>query len=253
MNIYSYKNLELNGRLGNQLWQIASTAGIAKSKGGIPAFSPKWEYRKYFNVPDSLFRQVPHNSIDGGTAYLQELHYFSNIEDEVKKWYTPSDISKQHIEKFYSQFLNESTKAAVHVRRGDYLKYPKHFPLPSKNYYLKAIEDIKNKDPEVEIFIFSDDPRWAKKEFPEHNVIIGHPRPVEVKDRKGEPLDQYDLFCMNLCDYHVISNSTFSWWGAYLAKSKQVIYPSVWFGPELNTIPWRLMIPEEWIELNANH
>lgn len=264
--VYTYDYLELNGRLGNQLFQIAATEGIARANGGIAWFKPHWEYRPYFRVPDSAFTRPndwqdhrKYEVIDGGTQYFQELHYFQHIEETIKEWFLPSvrSIELMLSDYNYSKFLTLSGKptCSIHVRRGDYLYYPEHFPIPTVDYYKRAIDKVLGWEPDTKFYVFSDDIEWCHKNFgdPCMTYIDGVARPVEVADRvrAGEPRDFLDMFAMSMCKHHIMANSTFSWWGAYLSDDPKVIYPGRWFGthPAVRDIPWRKMIPKTWEEV----
>lgn len=259
MNYFTYKKLELNGRLGNQLWQIASTIGMAHDASGIPLFNSRWEYRKYFRLPEDMFGFIhPAKGVnvhDGGTNYLQECHYWWKYYDEILDYFKPSPEATANMKRKYPVFFEEDRhRTSIHVRRGDYLKYPRHFPLPTARYYNNAMDLIRLENPDTQFIVFSDDIPWCKANFPSDIVFIdGISRPVEVNQRRGEPEDQYDMFLQARCDRHIIANSTFSWWGAVLGKDTRTIYPSVWYGPELSRIPWRRMIPDnqEWIAVEC--
>lgn len=253
----TYEWLWRNGRLGNQLWQIASTAGVAAANvDAVPRF-PKWEYQPYFNVPEEFFVDaLPAERLDLGTDYLQDLRHIRHIEDQVRDWFEPSDQVEGEIARRHPWFFDFGHFTAVHIRRGDYVGLPNHFPAPTLGYYSTAAKLILEEVPDTTFVVFSDDPDWCEENLKSatfhdapFRVIHGTPRPVEMVDRKGEPEDQYDLFLMTLCDKHIISNSTFSWWGAFLSWNKQVIYPSVWFGPALNWQP--CPAPDTWIRLDS--
>lgn len=253
MNVYTYDYLEKNGRLGNQLWQISACAarGLAREEDLSPwriSIRPDWEYRKFFSVPDQHFEPLEpgDNQIDGETEYFQELKYVLPVEQTVREWFAPSELSKDFLWKHYSWASAADHRTAVHVRRGDYLNHPKHFPLPSVNYYLDCVEEIREKNPDTQVLVFSDDLDWCRGNFPaDWWFVDGVPRPVELVDRyQSDPQDQWDLFLQTMCQEHVISNSTFSWWGAFLSDNRRPYYPSVWFGPATG---WqKCPAPEGW-------
>ena len=258
---HTYKYLENNGRLGNQLWQIAATIRLAKIANDDVAIRPDWEYRKFFSVPDEFFGNPPANSTDGDTLYYQELRHIEGVEAYSREIFRPSPEAFNNFvkEPMYEELLDfdltGTPTCSIHVRRGDYVGLPQHFPLPTQLYYQRAIADVLDEDPETQFFVFSDDIEWCKHNFPSERMhyIDGVPRPVEVVDRKiaGEPKDYLDLIAMSICNRHIIANSTFSWWGAWLSGDNRVIYPSVWYGshPGVQGIPWRNMIPESWEEV----
>jgi hypothetical protein len=109
--------------------------------------------------------------------------------------------------------------------------------------------------------VFSDDDSWTENgELYEafHDRVIfpraGVPRPENRVERlrAGPPTDQFDLFLMMLCNRHIIANSTFSWWAAYLSNDEAPIFPSRWFGPAYADVPWRAMFDQRWIEVDAS-
>ena len=104
---------------------------------------------------------------------------------------------------------------ALHIRRTDYITNPNHTCL-SMDYYKKALSYFKD-DP---VLIFSDEPNWCK----EHELFEDDRFMISDSD------DQYiDLCLMSMCKGHIIANSSFSWWGAWLADSDKVIAPKGWF------------------------
>ena len=86
----TYRQLGRNGQLGNQLWQIASTAGIAHREGDVAGF-PFWRYRRYFSVPEAMFpdlSSIP--SRDLGLDYLQNVENFKGIEGAIRAYFSPA-------------------------------------------------------------------------------------------------------------------------------------------------------------------
>ena len=264
---YTYDNLGYNGRLGNMLWQIAATIGRAHNAGGVARFNPNWEYRQFFSVPDEFFESIDCSMerVDGETDYFQELSYWKDIDRLIRMYFTPSDKALAHLSTLFAPYDDGKQNVSVHVRRGDYVNLPGHFPLPTQRYFHSAVsmvEDdldgysfLKHGCADARWLVFSDDPDWCRANLEYlglvgRDVLImqGTPRPVEVVDRVGEPEDQWDMFLMSLCDHHIISNSTFSWWGAWLAMPfARPIYPSKWFGSKVpNWERWGLGLPADW-------
>jgi hypothetical protein len=103
-------------------------------------------------------------------------------------------------------------------------------------YYNKSIEHLKDI---TDLFIvFSDDIEWCKNNIKSENIIY-------IQDEK----DYIEIYLMSLCDNNIISNSSFSWWGAWLNRNenKIVIGPKIWFGSEIqhNTSD---ILPEKWVK-----
>lgn len=130
---------------------------------------------------------------------------------------------------------------SIHVRRGDYVGSNLHLVLPL-SYYEAAIARVARVAREARYYIFSDDIPWCR----EHLVFPG---PVTFLDHNGPDGDYEDLRLMSLCKHHIIANSSFSWWGAWLAEHEDqiVIAPRQWLEDSTRTAEDR--IPERWEQL----
>jgi hypothetical protein len=131
------------------------------------------------------------------------------------------------------------------VRMTDYLTDPvtqkKHGTCDSE-YYKRALEYITEKVSNPHFYVFSDDMQWTKQ-----NLDI--PQPVCYVDQNSPNMGHVDMYLMSLCRHHIIANSTFSWWGAWLNKNpdKIVIAPKKWFAAaEYNSDD---LIPSSWIRI----
>jgi hypothetical protein len=123
----------------------------------------------------------------------------------------------------------------IHIRRGDYLRFPDHHPILPIEYYKTAIDYFKADN----VFVFSDDIDWCKSNIIGDNIIY-------IENEK----DYIEMYLMSLCENNIISNSSFSWWGAWLNenKNKKVIGPKLWFGNAIQFISDDI-IPEGWIKI----
>jgi hypothetical protein len=151
-------------------------------------------------------------------GYFQSEKYFKHIETEIRKtfFFDPETI------KVCSEFLNTIPQViSLHIRRGDYLNLQDFHPTPSIEYYEKAL----NKLPDVPVIIFSDDIDWVSKQqlFDSNRFYISESNTAD-----------FDMCLMSMCNYHIIANSSFSWWGSWLAQSEHTIAPKNWFGPSLS-------------------
>lgn len=238
----TFAQLGKYGRLGNALFQIAATIGYSK-KYNDPFIFPKWSYQDKFSLPQDkfidfsllsynneynelryLYDEMPFKKNCNLMGYFQSTKYFSHCEEDIRKYFSFNNSN----EKF-------ENICAIHVRHGDYIRYPKHHPIQKIDYYKKAI-NIMNCDKYI---IFSDDIRWCRNNFIGDNYFINNSKSAEE-----------DLRLMSLCNHFIIANSSFSWWGAWLSKyeNKKVIAPINWFGPALNkTNPITDLIPNDWI------
>ena len=122
---------------------------------------------------------------------------------------------------------------ALHIRRTDYLTDNNHTTL-GLDYYEQALSEFEDDRP---VIVFSDEPSWCEEQelFSDDRFMIS-----ESDD------NAIDMCLMSLCSGHIIANSSFSWWGAWLANSKQVIAPTKWFGPGNEGKSTQDLIPARW-------
>lgn len=256
---------ELGGFRGNQLFEVAATVGIAHAIGARPALPARWSYRPYFNCPDEWFRPARGRSMEAwrwegldymderARLYLQDPALFRDVADLIRDAFQPSERAAAEHLGWNPRWDNA---IAVHVRRGDLLTQTPGFQpaltVDAPDYYRTALDVI---DPmgAMPVVVFSDDPAWC-----DANQSETFGRPVEIEwhgeprshiprqYRSQKPMDWVDLILMSQFDRLVMSNSTFAVWAAYLGGAgQQVLHPSIWFGPMLDHVDWRLMIPSQ--------
>ena len=139
-----------------------------------------------------------------------------------------------------SDYLVGERPISIHIRRGDYTLYPDHHPTCDISYYKKSLEDICKKSISFSsIIVFSDDKKWCKE-----NLINHIDFPFIIPDVDNPYVE---LYMMTQCKYHIIANSSFSWWGAWLSNTNQVIAPAKWFGDELDIHNWSDLYCKNWI------
>jgi hypothetical protein len=243
-----FRELGEKGQLGNQLWQIASTLGMAASQGADARF-PEWPYRDKFSVPNRYFQDAP---LDGQDAWalaehippefqhcLQDFGLWKRIAPLVRRYFAPSPTCRAEMESKFSDILALQGKIAMHVRRGDYLKWPTRFPVATEAYYRDALTRL----PKGNVLVFSDDIPWCREN-------LSWADPVLYVDGNR---DYEDLFLISRCERHVMANSSFSWWGAFLSVDRHPIYPVRWYGSTLHglRIDPTLMWIKGWIGIDA--
>lgn len=262
----THKSIGHSGKLGNQMFQYSALKSIAlknnyefflpsnnlqtKFDGCFDLTNDKWIEFKLdlldgFNITCPLlnislqhvyheqdFKFIPEVfSISDNTAiegYFQSYKYFKEFEQEILKDFTFNSFILNKCIKKISEYNNS---VSIHVRRGDYVKHPGYWTV-TPEYIQETLNYFT--DQEYTFLIFSDDIDWCKQVFPEGVVFI-------------EGNSQFEDLClMSLCDHNIISNSTFSWWGAYLNKNKnkKIIAPSNWFIPSK---PLTDLYPNNWI------
>lgn len=192
---------------------------------------------KKFSFDASILSLGDNIYLDG---YWQSEKYFINIQDIIRREFqikTPPDPNNDSMIKR----IETTDAVAVHIRRGDYVSNSKTNSIhgsASLEYYTKAAKIMMDATNAPTFFIFSDDPQWVKE-----NLRL--PSSIIYADHNGPEKNYEDLWLMSLCKHHIIANSTFSWWGAWLAKNEnqKVIAPLKWFNNDTDT---RDLIPSRW-------
>jgi hypothetical protein len=154
-------------------------------------------------------------------GYWQFEAYFAGHQAEIRQAFTFPSLSADS--QRLAETIRRESSVSVHVRRGDYLTEGRLGFLDA-SYFRRAVDAVIARDGDVRPFVFSDDPGWCREHlgFLDGTTIVERQLPVE---RAWE-----DMCLMSLCDHHVISNSTFGWWGAWLdsSPSKVVVAPKRW-------------------------
>lgn len=160
-------------------------------------------------------------------GYWQSPAYFEHVARQIRHELTPETEPGGRVERLLERLADETT-IAVHVRRGDYAtvsSVASFHGLQDVAYYRRAVETIAIEvGGRITAVVVSDDPQWAERDL-KLDVPVVH---AEAES----PLSQHEtLALMSRCHHHVIANSSFSWWGAWLAQhaSQRVIYPERWF------------------------
>lgn len=216
---------------------------------------------KLFVLLGSRFSRCPLRRVkESGFAYCPEL---SGLPDNVylDGYWQSERYFKENAEliRHDLQFSNAPAAAdrevereiqagdsiAVHVRRGDFVSdstISAVHGVCSRDYYYRAITLIANKLRNPRLFVFSDDPTWVKENLRTglHAVYVTH---------NTENTAVQDFRLMSLCDHQVISNSTFSWWAAWLNANpaKTVVAPARWFAS--GKFDTRDLLPADWVKL----
>jgi hypothetical protein len=214
-------------RILHKYYQGRATSGFRYIRQQGTAFD-----RTVMGLPDNV-------CLDG---FWQSEKYFLDIRALLKEEFTLRDPLDDESLRLAEKILN-CPAVSLHIRRGDYLTNPhaaRHHGTCDMDYYARAVQFITKRIPAAHLFIFSDDPQWT-----EANVRFDLPTTfVSRTDAAG---DGRDLILLTLCRHHIIANSSFSWWGAWLSdnQGKTVIAPARWFtDPARDTAD---IIPEGWL------
>lgn len=177
-------------------------------------------------------------------GYFQSARYFDDhlatLQQDLRIITPPSTENAEWLDRIAA----DEGSVSVHLRRGDYVSAPKGGATHGtcdEFYYRRALAQIAARTGIAPTaYVFSDDPAWAREHLslgPE-TVVIGH----------NGPLQHYeDLRLMSACRHHVIANSTFSWWGAWLdhRPTATVVAPARWFASDGLANPD--ILPDGWL------
>ncbi|MDO4163123.1 MAG: alpha-1,2-fucosyltransferase [Bacteroides sp.] len=160
-------------------------------------------------------------------GFYQSERFFADMKEEVRKAFTFDlrNANEQSL-RMMQRMDADANAVSLHVRRGDYLQ-PQHWATTGSvcglPYYRNAIAEMNKRVARPAYYVFSDDMAWVKENLPLENAVY-------IDWNKGEESWQ-DMMLMSHCKHHIICNSTFSWWGAWLNPSadKIVLVPTRWF------------------------
>jgi len=203
-------------------------------------------------LPMTLLREqghgVNHKVLSAsGNCYLsgfwQSEAYFADVRTQLLTELTPIATPGPEDLAMINR-MQEGTPISVHVRRGDYVSLASasaYHGLCTLEYYRKAIAYMAERVQSPTLFIFSDDPDWTK-------AHLKSPFPTHYVDHNPPEKAFQDLRLMSLCRHHILANSSFSWWGAWLSRSADglVIAPERWYAVDRPTPD---LIPSRWIRM----
>ena len=263
------------GRAGNCLFEMCAALGYARKFGYQWAVDPGSGTGEPYSAIHQIYPNLPKTTTMGGVRYhehpdnrfcpihnttldvchfnyhpipdlgpdvvlsgfYQSYKYFENSSEEIKKVFA------------LPHWVEYEDYVSCHIRRGDYVQHAGSFPPVTSSYIDKAILKIHELDkPEKafhKIIFFSDDIAWAKQNHSGPNSEFSEGR-----------TERQDLEIMASCKHHIIANSTFSWFGAFLGHNPNriVISPSAepgqWFGPDNSNKQTLIdLLPESWIQI----
>jgi hypothetical protein len=239
---YLYCNIAAH-RLGNALFMAASTIGIAFKNHMQPLFPADWKYRQYFNLPDKFFGeceithgyyeaafdyrevQIREDNNSALTGYFQSEKYWIDYKKDILKWLTPKGVKP-----------GSKEAVSIHHRRGDYVNNPNYQQI-GVNYHISAYDSLFKGKP---IKPFSDSHHYIDLHYLGNTLAV-------------QPTNEIDDFkAMIACKYHICSNSTFSWWAAYLSGG-EVVRPTKYFDGNLSKQDEKDLWPDSWIAWDNNY
>jgi len=260
---------KLKGGLGNMMFQVAAASAHAIDHDDSCAFfhqvpprqgQPSTTYcatvfraidwaddsvqsDSVYSEPHFHHRSIPYRAGQCLDGYFQSERYFKRHGATIRALFRPPEAVKSAITETYGPYL-EGDPIAIHVRRGDYLKLPAVHPVCGQDYYRRALAALGDS---ASLLVCTDDVDWCER----------HLRLPNARYVRDVP-DWYDLYLMSFCRRFVITNSSFSWWAAWLSEAddKIVLAPSPWFGrkgpqdiQDLLPAPWQTIqrkLPRWW-------
>ncbi len=178
-------------------------------------------------------------------GYWQTEKYFKDIREVILKDFTLKEPFSAPALVIADNIRADKNSVSLHVRRGDYVKdaesiayYGSHC---NQEYYEKSLKYLSDKKGDLSVYVFSDDIEWVK-----NNIRITH-KTTYISEHAAPDYERMQL--MSVCEHHIIANSSFSWWGAWLNNKpgKIVIGPSLWIPGSIvqNTD----ILPDDWVRM----
>ena len=278
MSYITFSSLGESGGMCSQLQSYASLLAVAKANNKEVVLSKSMFDKgcsiKIFDLlkiypnikPDSFFKDFKSKAIDfRNTPYDESLfnldesnynlngrfdlytYWYNDIKETIDSWEFKTDLTIQAINRLniIKEKLGNKPTVSIHIRRGDYtLQQNQALNIVDGDYYNKAITENFQPLNDYNFLVFSNDIEFAKGVFKGDNVYFVEPKGLDSYSYTSSEKD--DLALLSLCDHHIITNSSYSWWGAYLNKNpnKKIVCPTNWLDNR--------MLPESTI-MNGNH
>jgi hypothetical protein len=225
--------------------ELAAFSIYSSTKRRLSKLWP-WRRPEIYREPNfcfdpQFFELKPPIYLDG---YWQSEKYFLGIADILRQEFTLSEpLDTPNLDLL--KRISAENAVSLHVRRGDYVSNPTtaaFHGVCSLEYYRKAVEYMVEIVEAPHFYLFSDDPNWVKM-----NLCLKHPCTlVDINQASNDGVK--DMLLMRACAHHIIANSSFSWWGAWLGgnPSEVVIAPRQWFKVNKDG---RDLLPPSWITI----
>ena len=169
-------------------------------------------------------------------GYFQSERYFRDTAATIRTELTPTSPLDPENARWHAEISSDPRAVSLHIRRGDYVRNQKFAAAHgtcTPDYYTRALAHVmQNMNGDPVIYAFSDDPDWVREnlKLPAEMKVVGH---------NDASRNVQDMRLMAACRHHIIANSSFSWWGAWLnpRADKIVAAPKVWFADPALTNP----------------
>lgn len=194
--------------------------------------------KKLFSFDPKVLKLSDGVYLDG---YWQSEKYFADIAGIIRHEVTVKSPQVGR-NKELAEMIASNNSVSLHIRRRDYVSNPKTNQVHGScdlDYYFRCVEHLSHMVKNPNFFIFSDDPEWARQ-----NLKL--PYPTVLVEHNGEDKNYEDLRLMSQCRHHILANSSFSWWGAWLnpKEDKLVFAPRRWIAKK--KVNFKDIIPAQW-------
>lgn len=205
----------------------------------VPRYNQSFIKEQNSDFDSNILKVTGNAYLDG---YWQSEKYFKDFSDVIRSDFTFKQKPDVVSESVLSQ-IRDTNSVCLHIRRGDYISNPKTLAIHGVlgiDYYEAALMLMEEKLNGPEIFVFSDDIQWAR-----NNLKID--LPLHFISHNTADKDYEDLRLMCNCKHHIIANSSFSWWGAWLGGGSRqlVIAPKKWYNTKSYSYADRF--PASWL------
>lgn len=176
-------------------------------------------------------------------GYFQSEKHFSHIRKDLLKEFTFPNVIFNGYTDFGKKISGSENAVSIHIRRGDYLKplVAEYHGVLQKSYYEQSIKFVESEISNPEYFIFSDDQNWCVENLQSISnrvTFVNTPSPSKA---------WIDMYLMTKCKHHIIANSSFSWWGAWLSSGNGItVAPSKWFNSNAVQYDINDIVPKSW-------
>jgi hypothetical protein len=197
--------------------------------------------------PDRLRGPARETAYEG---YWQGEQWFAPVAAEVRSRLAEARDRLVADETGWRDAMAGDDTVAVHVRRGDYASNPgltAYHGVLGVEHYRRAAEELVGRTGNARFFLFSDEPEWCGTELVPVLEEMGPCQVVRLTDRCRKEV--WELMLMASCRHHIIANSSFSWWGAWLAEKpgQVVMAPKQWYAPGSGRTD--SPCPERWVRV----
>lgn len=213
-----------------QCWRIGSRV--------LPVRKNMLKEKANFTFESSALSRPDNTYYDG---YWQHEAYFNHIREEILSIYAFPAFDDER-NQTTAQLATSTNSCSIHIRRGDYLTDPLRKGTTNSHYVIAAIKKMQQKVKPEKWLVFSDDIAWCQQHLAS---TLDATNTIFVDWNTGAN-SIHDMHLMGLCRHHIIANSSFSWWGAWLSQQEgTTIAPANWMNLKDVCSP----VPDNWIKI----